>query len=112
MLYCEGTQHTPQSYRDFPVSFAFPGALRGESSGKCPSTWEVPLTGFPSGKVPESALALGRFFEAGSPVGVPESPSRDCAVFCYFSGRGAQNLWEGPLSFWSPEGGQKNELKN
>ena len=25
MLYCEGTQHTPQSSRDFPVSFASPG---------------------------------------------------------------------------------------
>ena len=27
-------------------------------------------------------------------------------------GAAAQNVWEGPLSFWSPEGGQKNELKN
>ena len=39
--------------------------------------------------------------------------------FCYLAGAGGQrrgaaidHLRVGPLSFWSPEGGQKNELKN
>ena len=96
MLYCEGTQHTPQSSRDFPVSFASPG------SGKSP-------TGFPG--------SLNA--QKGVEEGFRKVPLGTVRFFLLFQRVGGQRrgaacdvLGKGPLSFWSPEGGQKNELKN
>ena len=95
MLYCEGTQHTPQSSRDFPVSFASPGS--GKSPSGLPGSFECP-EGYRGGVFRKVPLGISRFIKCpeGYRGGVWGGEGG------FERGRERTRYFEGPLPFWSP----------